>query len=364
MSKHISDRNSHESIRDNGGKTTGRVSDGIAGFLPIQKFLTDAVERVDTLVSGNGGPLGVETGFHEFDELTSGLRPGELTVIAGRSKSGRTAFVIQTAIHMAKAGKSSAFFARNLTGEELATRMICFDSGVACCGFSSGRLIDEDWPKLTQGIQRLNELPLHVRDGRELEAAEMCLNAKALAEAVGGLGAVFIDPYPPFSMLGREVNREEVNRALQLFKSLAEELACPVVVVAPVKIDQETRAEGRTTVADIWYCSEVDVVADMLVLMHRLTPTVEYGLGDTVEVRVVRQRNGPEGTVTLGFNMSQAALFTIRGEPRGLPELDGTLKQAQFAQVLRERHRVRSPSSPYLYQQTSSGWWIENKDLL
>lgn len=337
----------------------------IAGFLPFQKFAVDAIERIDAIHSQELRPEGVKTGFREFDTLTHGLPSGELTIVAGRPKSGRTSFAFRAAAHICDAGSLPvAYYSLGLNGRELATRLICSDAALDIRRISTGALRDQDWPALVGTLTRLNDLPLHVGDLRSLSAEQMCENAKSLAAVQGKLGGVFIDPFPPFSMLDESRDGTEVYRALLSFKLLAEELACPVVVVSPIKIAPELRVTKRPTIPDLWFGREFDAVADNVVLLNRTVLDAAFGeVCDTVELRIERQRIGSEGSVVLGFDASRLSFFDAR-EQQYLPLLDGSIKQIEYAEAIRERHRASSPVSPNLFQRTSAAWWIENRDAL
>lgn len=335
------------------------------GFFTFQKFATDAIELIDDMYSKDGAPPIVGTGFPELDELTRGLRPGELTVIAGKSKSARTAFASQVASNICRTGESrAAYYSLGLTGEELAMRMISSDGMMDHARLMNGALTDEDWPRLTHAIQRLDDFPLHVCDSGNLSAQQMCENAKSLAAAQGKLEAVFIDPFPPFSMLDETCDGADVYRALLSFKLLAKELSCPVVVVAPVKMTAERRTAKRPAISDLWFCKEFDAVADTVLLFDRyVLDAASGGVCDTVEIRVERQRSGPEGSVMLGFDAFSLTFFDV-SKRQCVPLLDGSAKQIEYAEAIRERHRESFPTSPNLFQRASSTWWIENREAL
>lgn len=338
----------------------------IAGFRKFQAFATDAVERIDALYSNETlDAVGVETGFHQLDQLTGGFRPGELIIVAGRPKSGRTAFASQAADHAGRSENSPcAYYTVGLTGEELASRMLCLNSNLGHRRLVKGNLMDEDWPRLTRAIQRSFDARLYINDSSELSAEQMCDSARELATALGRLCAVFVDSFPSMYQFVPDETGEGIWKSLASFKRLAVELACPVIVVAPVKIDPDLRPNKRPLVADIWYGREVDAIADTIVLIHRAGPEEpDSSALDLVELRVARQPNGSEGTVTLGFDVSSLTLCNMNASD-ALPVLVGSEAQVKWANAIREKHRVNNPLSSYLGEQVSAAWWITNRDTI
>lgn len=343
-----------------------KAKETIAGFRMFQAFATDAVERIDALYSNEiQNAAGVETGFHQLDRLTGGFRPGELIIVAGRPRSGRTAFAAQAADHVSRSENSPcAYYTVGVTGEQLASRMLCFNSSLGHRRLVSGNLLDEDWPRLTYAIQRASGSSLYINDSRELSAEQMCESARELATARGPLCAVFVDSFPSMYQLVPEENGEGILKSLVSFKKLAVELACPVIVVAPVKIDPDLRPDKRPLVADIWHGREVDAIADTIVLIHRAgLEQRDSSAPDWVELRVARQPNGSEGTVTLAFDVSSLTLCNMNASDV-LPMLVGSEAQVKWANAIREKHRVNNPLSPYLAEQVSAAWWITNRDTI
>lgn len=338
----------------------------IAGFRMFQAFATVAVERIDALYSNETlDAVGVETGFHHLDQLTGGFRPGELIIVAGRPKSGRTAFASQAADHVGRSENSPcAYYTTGLTGEELTSRMLCLNSDLGHRRLVKGNLMDEDWPRLTRAIQRSYDVSLYINDSRELSAEQMCKSARELATALGRLCAVFVDSFPSMYQLVPEENGEGIWKSLASFKKLAVELACPVIVVAPVKIDPDLRPDKRPLAADIWYGREVDAIADTIVIIHRAgLEQRDSSAPDLVELRVARQPNGSEGTVTLAFDASSLTLYNMNASD-GLPMLVGSEAQVRWATAIREKHRVKNPLSSYLGEQVSAAWWITNRETI
>lgn len=343
-----------------------KAKETIAGFRIFQAFAADAVERIDALYSNElQNAAGVETGFHQLDRLMGGFRPGELIIVAGRPRSGRTAFAAQAADHVSRSENSPcAYYTVGVTGEQLASRMLCFNSSLGHRRLVSGNLLDEDWPRLIYAIQRASGSSLYINESRELSAEQMCEGARELATARGPLCAVFVDSFPSMYQLVPEENGEGILKSLVSFKKLAVELACPVIVVAPVKIDPDLRPDKRPLVADIWHGREVDAIADTIVLIHRAGLEQRDSSGsDLVELRVARQPNGSEGTVTLAFDVSTLTLCNMNTSDV-LPMLVGSEAQVKWANTIREKHRVNNPLSPYLAEQVSAAWWITNRDTI
>ncbi|RZJ82718.1 MAG: replicative DNA helicase, partial [Massilia sp.] len=171
-------------------------SRGQQGWNPIQPLLTQVVERIDELYSreNQGEITGVPTGFIDLDRMTSGLQPGDLVIVAGRPSMGKTAFSVNIGENVAiEAGLPVAVFSMEMGGAQLAMRMLGSVGQLDQHRLRTGRLNDEDWPRLTHAIQKMNDAQLYIDETPALNPIEMRARARRLARQCGKLGLIIVD---------------------------------------------------------------------------------------------------------------------------------------------------------------------------
>ncbi|HEY1181337.1 MAG TPA: DnaB-like helicase C-terminal domain-containing protein, partial [Rhodocyclaceae bacterium] len=171
-------------------------SRGAKGWVAVQPLLTQVVERIDELYSreNQGEITGVPTGFIDLDRMTSGLQPGDLVIVAGRPSMGKTAFSVNIGENVAiEAGLPVAVFSMEMGGAQLAMRMLGSVGQLDQHRLRTGRLNDEDWPRLTHAIQKMNDAQLYIDETPALNPIEMRARARRLARQCGKLGLIIVD---------------------------------------------------------------------------------------------------------------------------------------------------------------------------
>ena len=192
---------------------------GRQGFVPMPPLLTAVVERIETLSGREGGSdvTGIATGFTDLDSKTSGLQAGDLIIVAGRPSMGKTAFAINIAEHVAlEVAKPVAIFSMEMGGTQLAMRMIGSVGLLNQHTLRTGKLEDDDWPRMTHALGRLNDAPLFIDETAALNALELRSRARRLHRQSGGLGLIVIDYLQLMSAASSRVseNRACKGRAL------------------------------------------------------------------------------------------------------------------------------------------------------
>ncbi|MFN7607723.1 MAG: DnaB-like helicase C-terminal domain-containing protein, partial [Ralstonia sp.] len=151
-------------------------SRGQKGFLEIQPLLTQVVERIDELYhrDNQSDITGVPTGFVDLDRMTSGMQGGDLIIVAGRPSMGKTAFSLNIGEHVAvEQGLPVAVFSMEMAGTQLAMRMLGSVGRLDQHRLRTGRLLDEDWPRLTHAIQKMNDAQLFIDETPALNPMEL-----------------------------------------------------------------------------------------------------------------------------------------------------------------------------------------------
>lgn len=279
------------------------------GFIKIDPLLTETVERIDMLYSreNKNDVIGLATGYVDLDRMTSGLQGGELIIIAARPSMGKTALAMNIVEHVTlNLKKTAAVFSMEMSGSQLALRMIGSVGRVDQHKLRTGTFEETEWPKLVDAVGKLNEAQIHIDDTAGLNALEVRSRARRLHRQCGGLHLIVVDYLQLMSgtASGREENRAtevaEISRGL---KSLAKELKVPVVALSQLNRSVESRVDKRPMMSDLRESGAIEQDADLIMFIYRdevYNPTNEASKGKA-EVIVAKQRNGPTGPVTLTF---------------------------------------------------------------
>ena len=282
-------------------------SRGAAGWMAIQPLLTQVVERIDELYNrdNQNDITGVPTGFIDLDRMTSGLQPGDMIVVAGRPSMGKTAFSLNIGENVAiDSGLPVAVFSMEMGGAQLAMRMLGSVGRLDQSRLRVGKLNDEDWPRLTHAIQKMNEAQLYIDETPALSPIELRARARRLARQCGRLGLIIVDYLQLMSGNGgggenRATEISEISRSL---KGIAKELHCPVIALSQLNRSLEQRPNKRPVMSDLRESGAIEQDADVILFIYRdQVYNPDSPDKGTAEIIIGKQRNGPIGTVRLTF---------------------------------------------------------------
>ncbi len=279
---------------------------GKQGFIDIQPLLKQVVERIELLYSQDNpsNVTGIASGFYDLDQKTSGFQPGDLVIVAGRPSMGKTAFSLNIAENVAlELNKPVAVFSMEMSGAQLAMRMLGSVGKLDQHRVRTGRLDDEDWPKLTHALGKLNEAPIFIDETAALNALELRARARRLYRQYGELGLIVVDYLQLMSSSSPGENRateiSEISRAL---KGLAKELKVPVIALSQLNRSLEQRPNKRPVMSDLRESGAIEQDADVILFIYRdevYNPdSADKGIA---EIIIGKQRNGPIGKVDLAF---------------------------------------------------------------
>ena len=274
------------------------------GFAPIQGLLTAAIDRIEELYQSGSSVTGVPTGFSDLDDLTSGLQPADLVVIAGRPSMGKTSLAMNIVENAVLANRLPvAVFSMEMPGQQLAMRMLASLGRINAHKVRTGRLDADDWPRLTSAVGLLDDAPLFIDDSPALSPLELRARARRLAREHGGLGMIVVDYLQLMQSSEDSENRaNEVSAITRSLKFLAKELSVPVVVLSQLNRSLESRPNKRPVMSDLRESGAIEQDADVILFIYRdevYNPdSQDQG---TAEIIVSKQRNGPTGTVRLTF---------------------------------------------------------------
>ncbi|HYS57809.1 MAG TPA: replicative DNA helicase [Burkholderiales bacterium] len=277
------------------------------GFMEIQPLLTQVMERIDLLYHKDNPSdiTGIPTGYRDLDRETSGLQPGDLIIIAGRPSMGKTALALNMAEHVAVENKLPvAVFSMEMSGSQLAMRMLGSIGRLDQHKLRTGRLSDDDWNRLTNAVGKLHDAPILVDESGALNALELRARARRLHRQYGSLGLIVVDYLQLMQATSEGENRAtEISEISRSLKSLAKELKVPVVALSQLSraVEQRTGPK-RPIMSDLRESGAIEQDADLILAIYReevYTPdTPEKGVA---EIIILKQRNGPIGTVKLTF---------------------------------------------------------------
>ncbi len=277
-----------------------------------------AQELYDQLAArhGQGEVLtGLETGFFEMDEMTSGLQKGELIIVAGRPSMGKTAWAMSVAEHIAITRKQPvAVFSLEMGKQQLAQRLLCARSGVDSHRLRRNMLREEEFHTLVMTVGEMSDAPLYIDDTPGLSLLSLRAKARRLASR-HDIKCIVIDYLQLMSAPGSESRQQEVSELSRGIKALARELNVPVICLSQLNRASESREGHKPRMSDLRESGSIEQDADVVILLHR----EEYYHDDEwkasnpdkcgiAEVIIAKQRNGPVGTVELQFS-SQTTRF-------------------------------------------------------
>ena len=209
-----------------------RGSRGKVGFRTVKSILPDVVNRIDELYHSDGTMTGISTGFKKLDEMTSGLQPGDLIIIAGRPSMGKTTLAVNIAENAALgSNKSCAIFSMEMSAESLTLRMISSLGRINQTALRSGKLEEQDWPRIDSAMTQLGSANIFIDETPALTPTEIRARARRLKRE-RGLDLIVVDYLQLMQVAGTKENRAtEISEISRSLKALAKELKVPVIAL-------------------------------------------------------------------------------------------------------------------------------------
>jgi replicative DNA helicase len=277
------------------------------GFQGLDSLVVALLDRVQEMADNPNDITGVPTGFYDLDRMTSGFQAGDMIVLAARPSMGKTALAINIAEHVAlKEGLPVAVFSMEMGASQLAVRIVGSIGRIDQMHLRTGKLTDSEWPRLTEAIEKLRNISLHIDETAGLTVSELRANARRLARQCGGkLGLIVVD-YLQLMTVSSSMSEEnratavgEISRGL---KMLAKELGCPVLALSQLSRGVESRNDKRPMMSDLRESGAIEQDADVIMFIYRddyyNKDSKEPGVA---EIIVSKQRNGPTGAIKLTF---------------------------------------------------------------
>ncbi|MCA0395298.1 MAG: replicative DNA helicase [Proteobacteria bacterium] len=277
---------------------------GRQDFTAINDAMKEAFDVLQTRFANGGGITGLPTGYTEFDEMTAGLQPTDLIILAARPAMGKTTFALNIAEFAAiKTRKAVAVFSMEMSASQLALRLISSNGRINATRLRTGQLEDEDWSRVTSAIRMIKETRIFIDDTPALSPEVLRAKARRLKRE-HDLGLIVIDYLQLMAVPGNSENRAtEISEISRSLKGLAKELNVPVIALSQLNRSLETRTDKRPVMADLRESGAIEQDADIIVFIYRddyynKENSADKGLA---EIIIGKQRNGPTGSLKLKF---------------------------------------------------------------
>ena len=276
------------------------------GFQAMESLVVKLLDRVQEMADNPNDVTGVPSGFYDLDRMTAGFQAGDLIVLAARPSMGKTALAINIAEHVAlNEGLPVAVFSMEMGAAQLAVRIVGSIGRIDQSHLRTGKLTDDEWPRLTEAIEKLRTISLHIDESAGLTSSELRANARRLSRQCGKLGLIVVD----YLQLMSGSSNDGENRATEVgeisrgLKMLAKELLCPVIALSQLNRSVETRPDKRPMMSDLRESGAIEQDADIIMFIYRDEYYTKEACKEpgVAEVIIAKQRNGPTGTVKLAF---------------------------------------------------------------
>ena len=278
------------------------------GFVPLRDLVQSSFATIEKLQQHKGLVTGVPTGFVDLDEMTSGLQPSDLVLVAARPSMGKTSFVLNIAQHVGTSTDMTVgFFSLEMSKEQLFMRMLTSEARIDAHRFRTGYLNEKDYGRLSHALGTLAEARVFIDDTASIGVLEMRAKARRL-KAEHGLHLLIIDYIQLMQGRGRFESRQtELASISRSLKGLAKELSVPIVALSQLSRAPETRSDHRPQLSDLRESGALEQDADVVMFIFR---EEQYRDADgnpnqeaegTAEIIIGKQRNGPVGTAKLAF---------------------------------------------------------------
>jgi replicative DNA helicase len=286
-----------------------------AGFVPMRDLVKESFPKIELLFEQKRLITGVPTGFADLDEMTRGLQPGDLVIIAARPSMGKTSLVLNMAQHVATQPEHTVgFFSLEMSKESLFLRLLTSEAQIDSHRLMSGAIGQKDYGRISHALETLSAMKLYIDDSAGIGVLEMRAKSRRL-KAEHGLSLIVVDYIQLMTGRGRFENRTlELASISRSLKGLAKELNVPIVVLSQLSRAPEARADHRPQLSDLRESGALEQDADVVALIYRddvYNKDPNNPDAGTAELILAKQRNGPTGVVRLAFLREQTRFANL-----------------------------------------------------
>lgn len=290
----------------------------VKDFIPLSEILRNAQRKLEELAKNKKLITGVETGFYDFDKITTGFQPGELIILAARPGMGKTALVLNMATYAASTmDKAVAIFNLEMSSEQLINRIISAVGGIDSYKLQTGNMQEKDWKRYNEAMNELADTNLVIEDDLSVTLPEIKAKCRRLAKSPKGLGLVVID-YLQLVTTGnkriesRQVEVSEISRTL---KTMASELKVPVIALSQLSRNAEKRESNMPMLADLRESGSIEQDADIVLFVNRKdyyeAKKDQKEKIVPAELVIAKHRKGSLGTIDLLFELNMSAFRNV-----------------------------------------------------
>lgn len=272
-------------------------------YVPLSVAVESAIEEIEAAKGLDGVMTGVPTGFRELDDLTNGLHPGQLIIVAARPGFGKSTIALDFVRSAAIRNEiTSVFFSLEMGKSEIATKLLSAESNILLQKLRKGSIEGRDWTTLAHVRSRINGAPLYIDDSPNLTLVEIRAKCRRLKQQAG-LGLVVVD-YLQLMTSGKKVEsrQQEVSEFSRSLKLLAKELQVPVVALSQLNRGPEQRADKKPAVSDLRESGSLEQDADIVLLLHREDAYAADVRPGEADIIVGKHRGGPTKTIPVAFH--------------------------------------------------------------
>lgn len=288
-------------------------------FRKVQDVLSKTQEDLEMLAKNKGKVTGLTTGLIDLDNLTEGLKPTQLIIVAARPAVGKTAFALNIGCAAAKSTKKNiAIFSLEMPAEQLVMRMISSLGQIDNKKLQTGKMETEDWRRVNEAISQLSDTNIFFHDAGGVTASEIKAKCRRLSTQGEGLGLVIIDYLQLIDSSARYSGsrQQEVSEISRSLKTMALELEVPVIALSQLSRSVEKREDKKPVLSDLRESGSIEQDADIVAALH--APEVDMPPDDAIpspiQLIILKHRNGPTATIDMLFKKKTSTFLSIKKE--------------------------------------------------
>lgn len=287
-------------------------------FRKIQDVLAKTQEDIEMLVKNKGKITGLTYGLKDLDNVTEGLHPSQLIIIAARPAVGKTAFALNIATSAAKATKKNvAIFSLEMPAEQLVLRMISSLGQVDNKKLQTGRLESEDYRRINEAMSQLADTNIYFHDGTATTASEIQAKCRRLSTQGEGLGLVVIDYLQLIDSSGKYqgARQQEISEISRKLKTMALDLNVPVIALSQLSRSVEKREDKKPVLSDLRESGAIEQDADIVAALHAPetdVPQTDDSIPSPIQLILLKHRNGPTATIDMLFKKKTSTFLSLK----------------------------------------------------
>ncbi|HEY5115139.1 MAG TPA: replicative DNA helicase [Nakamurella sp.] len=284
-------------------------------YVVLEELLQPTMDEIDAIAMAGGQAAGVPTGFADLDNLTNGLHPGQMIIVAARPGIGKSTLALDIARHAAvKHRKTAVIFSLEMSKTEITMRLLSAEAGIRLSQMRSGSMSEQDWQKIVRRMTEISDAPLFIDDSPNMTMMEIRAKARRLKQR-NDLKLIVVD-YLQLMTSGKRVEsrQQEVSEFSRQMKLLAKELEVPVIAISQLNRGPEQRTDKRPMLSDLRESGSLEQDADMVILVHRPDAwEADDPRAGEADLIVAKHRNGPTTTVAVAHQLHYSRFADLAG---------------------------------------------------